>query len=340
MDSFIYIELWKDKDYTVIALLWSSAITKCLIIRYNYYQITSNYIRRDEMKSKMTYTINETSMTISSFAIQAMIYEVSCYPSPGLVSPVSCGAHKDMDFFTFVDSTSMLSKYLPLFVQEGFSDKTYKEIFNEIRSIGVEAEKDMFIKTKGINTHKGMLFLMGVACAATGKAIYEKKDFRYIQDIIKGMTNGIVNNELSILKENVELSHGEKLFFKYKTEGVRGEVEKGIPTVFNFALDFYKQNSDLNVNDRLVNTLIGIMQICDDSTIIYRHNPKVLEQVRKKAIEIIKLGGMKTNIGRTKINNLCEEFIEENISPGGSADLLGVTIFLYLVEQYMNENDW
>jgi triphosphoribosyl-dephospho-CoA synthase len=291
------------------------------------------------MENIKTFTINEISMTISSFAIQAMIYEVSCYPSPGLVSPVSYGAHKDMDFFTFIDSTSTLSKYLALFVQEGFSDKTYKEIFNGIRRIGVEAEKDMFAKTRGINTHKGMLFLMGIACAATGRAIFEKKSFKCVQDIIKKMTQGVVEKELSLLKDNVELSHGEKLFFKYKTEGVRGEVERGIPTVFNFALDFYKQNLELGVNDRLVHTLIGIMQICDDSTIIYRHNPQILQEVREKAIEIIKLGGMKTDIGRRKINSLCEEFIEKNISPGGSADLLGVTIFLYLVEQYMNGNN-
>ena len=291
------------------------------------------------MENGKVFTINEISMTISSFAIQAMIYEVSCYPSPGLVSPVSYGAHKDMNFFTFIDSTSVLSKYLALFVQEGFSDKTYKEIFNGVRRIGVEAERDMFVKTRGINTHKGMLFLMGVSCAATGKAIFEKKNFKCIQDIIKEMTKGIVEKELSLLKDNAELSHGEKLFFKYRTEGVRGEVERGIPTVFNYALDFYKQNTELNVNDRLVHTLIGIMQICDDSTIIYRHSPQVLQEVREKTIEIIKLGGMKTDIGRRKISVLCEEFIEKNISPGGSADLLGVTVFLYFVEEYMDNNN-
>lgn len=291
------------------------------------------------MVNNDTYQINKISMTISSFALQAMLYEVSCYPSPGLVSPVSYGAHKDMDFFTLIDSASTLSKYLALFVQEGFSDKTYKELFKGIRRIGVEAEKDMFAKTGGINTHKGMLFLIGVACAATGKAIYEQKGFKCIQNIIREMTEGLVERELSLLKDNVELSHGEKLFFKYKTEGVRGEVERGIPTVFNYSLDFYKQSLELGVNDRLVHTLIGIMQICDDSTIIYRHNPQVLQEVRGKSLEIIKLGGMKTDIGRAKINSLSEEFIEENISPGGSADLLGVTIFLYLVEQYMNVNN-
>lgn len=290
------------------------------------------------MENKKIFTVNEFAMEISSFAVQAILYEVACYPSPGLVSPVSNGAHKDMNYFTFIDSTSALSKYLALFVQEGYSDKSYKDIFNNIRAIGVEAEKDMFKRTKGVNTHKGMLFLIGVACAAVGKAVYEKKRFAQLKDIIKEMTAGIVEKELSALKNvSANLSHGEKLYLKYKNEGVRGEVQRGIPTVFDFSLDFYKESADLSLNDRLVHTLIGIMQICDDSTIIHRHNPGILEEVKGKAKEITQLGGMKTVHGREKINNLCEEFIRRNISPGGSADLLGVTVFLHLVEQYMAE---
>ena len=140
------------------------------------------------MQKNKKFTLNDFSLTISSFALQAMLYEVSCYPSPGLVSPVSNGAHKDMNYFTFIDSTAVLSKYLALFVQEGYSHRCCKEIFNSIRTVGVEAEKDMFTKTKGINTHKGMLFLIGIACASVGKAIYEKKPFEEIQNIIKEMT--------------------------------------------------------------------------------------------------------------------------------------------------------
>ena len=291
------------------------------------------------MSNKKDITLNKISQEISSFAIQAMLYEVACYPSPGLVSPISNGAHKDMDFFTFIDSTSVLSKYLALFVQEGYTDKSYNDIFNNIRTIGMEAEKDMFIKTKGVNTHKGMLFLIGVACAAVGKAVFEGMSFSQVQCIIKKMTAGIVAKELSSLEEKSNLSHGEKLYLKYKNEGVRGEIERGIPTVFNFSLDFYKQSADLSLNDRLVHTLIGIMQICDDSTIIHRHDPLVLEEVKEKAREIIKIGGMKTNCGREEINNLCEEFVKKNISPGGSADLLGVTVFFYLVENFMNDRE-
>lgn len=199
------------------------------------------------MNKEKTVELNEISLTISSFAIQAMLYEVTCTPSPGLVCPVSNGAHKDMDYFTFIDSTSVLSKYLALFVQEGYSNKGCKEIFHNIRIIGVEAEKDMFTKTKGINTHKGMLFLMGIVCAAVGKAIFEKRAFNEIQTIVREMTEGIVEKELLSLKDSPKLSHGEKLYLKYKNPGVRDEVEKGLPTVFNYALGLYQENLNLNL---------------------------------------------------------------------------------------------
>lgn len=47
------------------------------------------------------------------------------------------------------------------------------------------------------------------------------------------------------------------------------------------------------------------------------------------------MGGMKIIKGREKIDNLCIEFIERNISFGGSVDLLGVIVFLSFVEEYM-----
>lgn len=290
------------------------------------------------MKNEDIFVINNLSMVISEFAIQALIYEVSCYPSPGLVSPVSTGAHKDMDFYTFIDSTSVLSKYFMLFVQEGYSDKNYKEIFERIRIIGIEAENDMFVKTKGVNTHKGMLFLIGVICAAIGKVFKEKENFNQIKHVIKEMTKGIVDKELTNLKNKDELSHGEKLYIKYNTEGIRGEVERGLPTVFDFSLRLYKESKKLSINDKLVHTLIGIMQICDDSTIIHRHSIEILEEVKEKSREIFSLGGMKSEIGQKKIYSLCDEFVERNISPGGSADLLGATVFLDLVEEYMNQS--
>ncbi|MGL5244812.1 MAG: triphosphoribosyl-dephospho-CoA synthase, partial [Sarcina sp.] len=189
------------------------------------------------MNNKVIHKINEISLDIGVLATQAMLYEVACFPSPGLVSPVSNGAHNDMDFYTFIDSTSIITKSLVLFAQKGLSEKSPKEIFNDIREVGIQAEKDMFSKTLGVNTHKGMIFLMGICCAAVSKTIYENKEFNSVQHIIKEMCSGLTLNDFKDLKSKKNLSNGEKLYIKYNLRGVRGQAEDGIPLVFNYALD-------------------------------------------------------------------------------------------------------
>jgi triphosphoribosyl-dephospho-CoA synthase len=286
------------------------------------------------MKNK--YLISHEAFVIAGYAIEAMLCEVAAYPSPGLVSSVSKGAHKDMDHYTFIKSTSILSKYMVLFAQEGYSNKTPSEIFKAIRLIGIEAESEMFEGTKGVNTHKGMIFLLGISCTAVAKAIYHKKSFGEIQEIIKQMTKGIVQDELFYMDKGKATSHGEELFLKHNVEGIRGQVERGIPLVFDYSLEIYKENKDLELNDRLIHTLLCIMKYCEDSNVLYRHSMDTLKKVQEKATKVISLGGMTTEIGRTTIGTLNKEFIKDYISPGGSADLLAVTVFFNSVEEYMS----
>ncbi|NMA14253.1 MAG: triphosphoribosyl-dephospho-CoA synthase CitG, partial [Clostridia bacterium] len=259
--------------------------------------------------------------------------EVSCYPSPGLVSPVSNGAHRDMNYYTFIDSTCALIKYFTLIAEAGLNAGSGKELFEKIRTIGIDGEKEMFIKTNGVNTQKGMLFLLGIVCAAVGKMKKEKRTFGAVREIVKEMTAGLVEKELDCLKEDDELSHGKILYLEHKVKGVRGEVENGLPTIFNFSLDFYDKSFDLKRNDRLVHTLIGIMQVCVDTNIIYRHSYEVLLEVQQKAKDIISAGGMKTDQGRKMIAGLSAEFEKRRISPGGCADILGVTVFLHMIRE-------
>lgn len=284
---------------------------------------------------KKSYDISEEAFKIATLAVQAILYEASCFPSPGLVSPLSQGAHMDMNYYTFLDGTSALIKPLLLCAESGFSHCSEKEIFNKIRAIGVQGEREMLNKTLGINTQKGMLFLLGICVAGVSKALYEGKSFEDIRGIIMVMTQGIVSEELikADRKQIGDQSHGEKVFLKYNVNGIRGEVEKGLPTAFDFSIRFYSDCMDLSTNERLVHTLIGIMQYCDDSTILYRHNIDTLIYVKRSAAHIINIGGMRTKEGRVAIKALDKEFDALRISPGGSADLLAVTLFLYKVRK-------
>lgn len=266
-------------------------------------------------------------------AMKGIFYEVSSYPSPGLVSPVSQGSHRDMDFYTFIDSS--LSLYRPLIkcveVSKNKKFKDNREVFNHIRHIGKEAENTMLHRTKGVNTHKGMIFLMFIVLSAVTRALVQNKSFSEVQDIIREMTEGLVNKDFKELNLKPKLTYGEKIYIEYGIDGVRGEVERGIPTVFEVGLIEYSNSLNLNYNDRVVQTLIAIMSSCDDTTILHRHPIQMLEYVKIQAINALNLGGMNTKEGKQAIIDMDKDFIEKRISPGGAADLVAITIFLYEV---------
>ena len=46
---------------------------------------------------------------------------------------------------------------------------------------------------------------------------------------------------------------------------------------------------------------------------------------------------MRTLKGREKILAMEKEFVSLKISPGGCADLLAITVFFYLTEEYFKE---
>lgn len=288
--------------------------------------------------------LNDECINIASLAVQAMLYEVSCTPSPGLVSRTSSGAHQDMDYFTFLDSAAALINPLIHCAEAGLSSSPPQDIFNTIRQIGQLGEQRMFHKTSGINTHKGMFFLLGVCCAAAGKMLWSGADFSSLQTIIKSMTSGLVERELSSRyagfkhADEFSLTHGERLFLHHGVEGIRGEVQRGLPIVFDFSLRFYRETQNLSKNHRLVQTLLAIMQYCEDSTILFRHSRETLRDVQERAKQIISIGGVKTLPGLQAIEEMNEDFTKRKISPGGSADLLGVTVFLDLLEDYIKEN--
>ncbi len=289
-------------------------------------------------------SVNDHCINIASLAVQAMLYEASCTPSPGLVSQTSSGAHTDMDYFTFLDSATSLINPLIHCTEAGFSSSTPKEIFQQLRLLGKLGEQQMLAKTSGVNTHKGTLFLLGVCCAAGGKALFDGTHFISLPSIIKDMTSGLVERELSsrlIEFKNADkfsLTNGERLFLHHKVAGIRGEVQSGLSTVFDFSLGFYKANQGLSQNHRLVQTLLAIMQFCEDTNILHRHSLETLKEVQETAKQILSIGGVATVHGLKAIEEMNEDFSNRKISPGGSADLLGVTVFLHLLEEYMGED--
>ncbi|MBP2635248.1 MAG: citG [Firmicutes bacterium] len=273
-------------------------------------------------------------------AVEAMLLEAACTPAPGLVDRDNAGAHQDMDFFTFLKSSSALASAMFRCAAAGYQHQgELVDLLPVLRCIGKDGDRQMLAATGGVNTQKGLLFLLGILSAVAAYCIRKTQRVTAAQilDAATIMTSGIVERELAELTTNAmrKLTAGEKLYVKYGVTGIRGEIEAGIPSIRNCGLPVLAKalEQGLSLNDALVHTLMNLMTVVQDTTILHRHNLDTLYEVQEQAKSIVAQGGMLTEAGRAQIIALDKRFIDRNISPGGVADLLAATYFLHVIEK-------
>lgn len=290
----------------------------------------------------------DTARKIGQLSLEAMLMEVAATPAPGLVDRFNSGAHDDMDIMTFLRSSSALSSAMTELAMAGLEHEgPLPELLTEIRRIGIRAEHEMYNATLGVNTQKGLLFLLGILTAAAGYILRPSANHSFDNGKLKPediaqraaeICAGLVERELAVLhhkRPDRQLTAGEHYYLAHGFTGVRGEIEAGLPSVFEAGLPRLREalNQGAADNDALVHALLGLMTHTEDTTILHRHDLETLKRVQSEAAEILTAGGYLTSEGRLKTEALDGRFIKARISPGGSADLLAVTWFLHRMEE-------
>ncbi len=279
---------------------------------------------------------------IAEYAVESMLYEVAATPKPGLVDRANNGAHNDMDFFTFMSSAAALHDTFDRMIKLGIQKQSspIQELLPLLRKEGRSAETKMFEATGGVNTHKGMIFSLGILCGCCGW-ILGRNDKEYglssdgVCEAAKQMCKGICGSDFLHLESEKSMTKGEQMFIRYGFTGVRGVVESGYEVVRDVSLPVYRmlKQMDISENAALVHTLLYIMREIDDTNIASRHDLDMVQMVKMKAAKIIDAGGMLSQKGRQMILDMDAELINKYVSPGGCADLLAVTHFLYRVDE-------
>lgn len=270
---------------------------------------------------------NSISKRIAALGLQAILTEISLTPKPGLVDKSSNGSHSDMNYQTFVNSSAAISIGFCELVRAGlsFHDANLEAALPTIRNIGLRMETSMFEATRNVNTQKGIIFLLGLSLFGCGKLYSENDHFEIdnFRNIIRLICKDIVRKELAG-DVNAGLSHGEDAFQKYGFPGARGEAENGFSTVFEFGLPQLLQVSALS-EEAMIKCFLAIASNNNDTNILYRRGPEVLAEFRriaKFALESF------NEANYLKVIEFCRD---EEISPGGSADLLAVSLFIWSV---------
>ena len=291
---------------------------------------------------------NETGMDsaaeqAASLAVRALLYEVCTTPKPGLVDRNNNGSHRDMDIFTFMRSSASLWPYFARCFSAGASSslRPAPETFAALRPLGIQAEEEMFRATGGINTHKGAIFTIGLACAALGRLCGMPRQDRSrisgdpaarILSEISSMTKGTVSKELEGLTKETARTAGQRFYLEYGVTGIRGQAEAGFPTVLEFGLPALEQglSSGKSPDEAGCAAMLQILARTTDTNMISRGGR---ETQLKKAAGLLRLLEKTPYPDNETLLILDREYIEENLSPGGSADLLALCWLLHFVKE-------
>ena len=269
---------------------------------------------------------------IARIACQAMLYEVAVTPKPGLVDRENSGSHRDMDFFSFQASGAALWPYFEECTKIGIETSALspEQTFEALRGPGLLAEGAMLHATGGVNTHKGAIFSLGILCGAAGRL--GSRDPEALLAECGRMAAGLVAGDFAGLTETSARTVGQRLYLHHGITGVRGQAEAGFPAVLQAGLPKLEAGlaQGLSMNDALCGALLALLTAAVDTNLIARSDYDTQQRVRRQVEELLRSEPFP---GPERLRQLDAEFTAQNLSPGGSADLLAMTCFLYLLKQ-------
>ena len=270
---------------------------------------------------------------IAHLATRALHAELDTTPKPGLVDKDNSGAHRDMDHALMSRSIRAIHPYFVRLALLGFAADMPNH--DDIVKTGIEAERAMFEATNGVNTYKGALFSMGLAVvAAAGKAWQGYS--------ITPQALSVAISKLAFAFPDTKGTHGSKAKQTAASEtatfkGALDNAREGYPMLFNDWLPFYANLSKNGEPHALHLTLLRIMCDLDDTNIVYRTSLAMMKQVKEESRSVLSRwsgathGTPQADAGTnldTILGDMNRSFVQRNISPGGSADMLSLVVFI------------
>lgn len=265
---------------------------------------------------------------VAHLATRALKAELNTTPKPGLVDTHDSGAHRDMDHTLMMRSIRAMHPYFVRLATLGY-DSPKLPAHNDIVSIGLEAEKAMFKSTGGVNTYKGALFSMGLALTAAtyiigrGKVAMTTHGKEYVPgDLLSATITQFANGF-----PDTSGTHGSRAKQLAQSgcslKSALDNAREGYTQLFGEWLPFYEtriKGDDSYVKHK---TLLRIMCDLDDTNIVYRTDYATMQQVKTQARHLLE------DFSEAGIDDLNRDFVGRNISPGGSADMLALVVFLF-----------
>lgn len=285
---------------------------------------------------------------ISEAAVRALIREAETTPKPGLVDRRNNGSHPDMSLEMLLRSARSLKPYFRECARAGMKLEE-ADAFPTLRALGMEAEKTMLNATGGVNAHKGAIFSLGLLAASAAACLRSfEADAEKICARAGRMAAPHMEAHFHSLRAETAYSFGDRLFLATGLRGARGEAADGFPSVLRIALpalDAEEMGNPAEVVGSSVTVdgnsvmpdaeelsgayaLLRLAVEMDDTTLIRRGGRSRAEAAKKEIRAFLDSG-----LTREKVETLDDQFIHENLTLGGCADLLACAYFLRAVRE-------
>jgi triphosphoribosyl-dephospho-CoA synthase len=271
---------------------------------------------------------------VAATAAAALLAELNTWPKPGLVSHVDSGSHADMNASTFEASVAAITPFYGHLAGAGAGGSG----MDRLRGIGLDAERAMLAATGGVNTHRGAIFGLGLLCAAAGAAWSgTARAGRHWRANVLG---AIVHERWgqAILRGPIPLrSHGADALRCFGAGGARAQAAAGFPHAIEFGLPTLRLGRRLAPSDpeaARVQAFFALLASMEDTNLLHRGGAAGLRYAHEEAAGFLRQGGVEQAEWRERAAAVHRAFVARNLSPGGCADLLSITIFLDALEAH------
>ena len=253
---------------------------------------------------------------LAQAAHDSLLDELYTTPKPGLVDMNNNGAHRDMDVRLFEKSAEALTQYFKDAARLGME----RCGIAPLRERGRAAEEEMFAATGGVNTHKGLIYSMGLLLAGMGRSLAEG-----------GSCTG---HAAALAREDAETqlakalaspaTNGGAVYKKYGAKGAIGEAAAGFPDAL-YCLERLAFYRDTGCEHPAALALCDSMASLEDTNLLHRGGSEGLAYVRRAAQKITEMPAAERV---DALYALDRDLISRGLSPGGSADMLALTLLL------------
>jgi len=273
---------------------------------------------------------------IGTSAALASFEEIMTAPKPGLVDPLGSGCHDDMEWGVSLRSASVLAPFWAEQAAEGIRHSDDEALMSALRARGLEMERAMFDTTGGVNTHKGLIFALSLLAAAAGSCLQtgdgSPANICRRAGEIAAPCCAAEFEAIRSRGATGNATHGEAIYLRYGVGGIRKEAMNGFPTPLRYGLPALEAALEAGCapGDAALAALLALMAHCEDTNIIHRAGYDFWRVSYKKTASDASARFNPLKPGRygalTELESL---LLAHRASPGGAADLLTCTLFLY-----------